>query len=416
MKIMILGSGAREYSIALALKRVDENLEFYFAPGNGATESLGTNLNFKDPVVLATYAKEKEFDLCIVGSESFLAEGVVDIFKQHNIPIFGPTKAAAMLETSKSFMKSFLKKYRIKTAKFLNTNDIEKAKNFILSLTPPIVIKADGLCAGKGVIIAKTHEEAIEEASKMLSGESFGEAGKLIVVEEFLDGFELSIFAVCDGNDFVLLPAAQDHKKLLDGDKGPNTGGMGAYAPSSLANESLLRKIQKDIIIPTLAGMKKEGSEFCGVLFIGIMVVGNKPYVLEFNVRFGDPECEVLMPLIENPLELILATTQKRLRHTKIKIKKDYAVGVVCASENYPYKSSPKSEISITNIPENTHISYAGVSLEDGKLMADGGRVLVCVGTGSSIEEAQKKAYELCENVHFKGKQFRKDIAHQVIQ
>ncbi|WP_157142404.1 phosphoribosylamine--glycine ligase [Campylobacter coli] len=416
MKIMILGSGAREYSIALALKRVDENLEFYFAPGNGATESLGTNLNFKDPVVLATYAKEKEFDLCIVGSESFLAEGVVDIFKQHNIPIFGPTKAAAMLETSKSFMKSFLKKYRIKTAKFLNTNDIEKAKNFILSLTPPIVVKADGLCAGKGVIIAKTHDEAIEEASKMLSGESFGEAGKLIVVEEFLDGFELSIFAVCDGNDFVLLPAAQDHKKLLDGDKGPNTGGMGAYAPSSLANESLLRKIQKDIIIPTLAGMKKEGSEFCGVLFIGIMVVGNKPYVLEFNVRFGDPECEVLMPLIENPLELILATTQKRLRHTKIKIKKDYAVGVVCASENYPYKSSPKSEISITNIPENTHISYAGVSLEDGKLMADGGRVLVCVGTGSSIEEAQKKAYELCENVHFKGKQFRKDIAHQVIQ
>lgn len=416
MKIMILGSGAREYSIALALKRVDENLEFYFAPGNGTTESLGTNLNFKDPVVLATYAKEKEFDLCIVGSESFLAEGVVDIFKQHNIPIFGPTKAAAMLETSKSFMKSFLKKYRIKTAKFLNTNDIEKAKNFILSLTPPIVVKADGLCAGKGVIIVKTHEEAIEEASKMLSGESFGEAGKLIVVEEFLDGFELSIFAVCDGNDFVLLPAAQDHKKLLDGDKGPNTGGMGAYAPSSLANESLLRKIQKDIIIPTLAGMKKEGSEFCGVLFIGIMVVGNKPYVLEFNVRFGDPECEVLMPLIENPLELILATTQKRLRHTKIKIKKDYAVGVVCASENYPYKSSPKSEISITNIPENTHISYAGVSLEDGKLMADGGRVLVCVGTGSSIEEAQKKAYELCENVHFKGKQFRKDIAHQVIQ
>ncbi|OOY02069.1 phosphoribosylamine--glycine ligase [Campylobacter coli] len=416
MKIMILGSGAREYSIALALKRVDENLEFYFAPGNGATESLGTNLNFKDPVVLATYAKEKDFDLCIVGSESFLAEGIVDIFKQHNIPIFGPTKAAAMLETSKSFMKSFLKKYRIKTAKFLNTNDIEKAKNFILSLTPPIVVKADGLCAGKGVIIAKTHEEAIEEASKMLSGESFGEAGKLIVIEEFLDGFELSIFAVCDGNDFVLLPAAQDHKKLLDRDEGPNTGGMGAYAPSSLANESLLRKIQKDIIIPTLAGMKKEGSEFCGVLFIGIMVVGNKPYVLEFNVRFGDPECEVLMPLIENPLELILATTQKRLRHTKIKIKKDYAVGVVCASENYPYKSSPKSEISITNIPENTHISYAGVSLEDGKLMADGGRVLVCVGTGSSIEEAQKKAYELCENVHFKGKQFRKDIAHQVIQ
>ncbi|EAH5210044.1 phosphoribosylamine--glycine ligase [Campylobacter jejuni] len=416
MKIMILGSGAREYSIALALRRVDKNLEFYFAPGNGATESLGTNLNLKDPVVLATYAKEKGFDLCIVGSESFLAEGVVDIFKQQGLAIFGPSKAAAMLETSKSFMKSFLKKYRIKTAKFLNTNDIEKAKNFIYSLTPPIVVKADGLCAGKGVIIAKTHKEAIEETAKMLSGESFGDAGKLVVIEEFLDGYELSIFAVCDGNDFVLLPAAQDHKKLLDNDQGPNTGGMGAYAPSSLANESLLRKVQKDIILPTLAGMKKEGAEFCGVLFIGAMIVGNKPYVLEFNVRFGDPECEVLMPLIEDPLELILAATQRRLRHSKIKIKKEFAVGVVCASENYPYKSSPKSEITVNNIPENSHISYAGVSLEDGKLMADGGRVLVCVGTGKSIEEAQKNAYKLCDNVNFKGKQYRKDIAHQVLK
>ncbi|ELR6598034.1 phosphoribosylamine--glycine ligase [Campylobacter jejuni] len=416
MKIMILGSGAREYSIALALRRVDKNLEFYFAPGNGATESLGTNLNLKDPIVLATYAKEKGFDLCIAGSESFLAEGVVDIFKQQGLAIFGPSKAAAMLETSKSFMKSFLKKYRIKTAKFLNTNDIEKAKNFIYSLTPPIVVKADGLCAGKGVIIAKTHEEAIEETAKMLSGESFGDAGKLVVIEEFLDGYELSIFAVCDGNDFVLLPAAQDHKKLLDNDQGPNTGGMGAYAPSSLANESLLRKVQKDIILPTLAGMKKEGAEFCGVLFIGAMIVGNKPYVLEFNVRFGDPECEVLMPLIEDPLELILAATQRRLRHAKIKIKKEFAVGVVCASENYPYKSSPKSEITVNNIPENSHISYAGVSLEDGKLMADGGRVLVCVGTGKSIEEAQKNAYKLCDNVNFKGKQYRKDIAHQVLK
>ncbi|QSY21652.1 phosphoribosylamine--glycine ligase [Campylobacter jejuni] len=416
MKIMILGSGAREYSIALALRRVDKNLEFYFAPGNGATESLGTNLNLKDPVVLATYAKEKGFDLCIVGSESFLAEGVVDIFKQQGLAIFGPSKAAAMLETSKSFMKSFLKKYRIKTAKFLSTNDIEKAKNFIYSLTPPIVVKADGLCAGKGVIIAKTHEEAIKETAKMLSGESFGDAGKLVVIEEFLDGYELSIFAVCDGNDFVLLPAAQDHKKLLDNDQGPNTGGMGAYAPSSLANESLLRKVQKDIILPTLAGMKKEGAEFCGVLFIGAMIIGNKPYVLEFNVRFGDPECEVLMPLIEDPLELILAATQRRLRHAKIKIKKEFAVGVVCASENYPYKSSPKSEITVNNIPENSHISYAGVSLEDGKLMADGGRVLVCVGTGKSIEEAQKNAYKLCDNVNFKGKQYRKDIAHQVLK
>ena len=416
MKIMILGSGAREYSIALALKNIDQNLIFFFSPGNGATENLGTNINLEKPLELANYAKENEINLCIVGSENFLAQGIVDIFKQHNLTIFGPSKAAAMLETSKSFMKNFLQKYQIKTAKFLNTNSLEKAIEFILTLTPPIVIKADGLCAGKGVIIAQTHEEAIDSASKMLSGESFGDAGKFIVIEEFLDGFELSIFAVCDGDDFVLLPAAQDHKKLFDQDKGPNTGGMGAYAPSSLASEGLLEKIKKDIIIPTLSGMKKENSEFSGVLFIGIMVVDQEPYVLEFNVRFGDPECEVLMPLIENPLELILATTQKRLKNTKINIKKEYAVGVVCASENYPYKSSEKTEISIKNIPENTHISYAGVSLSNGKLMADGGRVLVCVGVGKDIKEAQKKAYELCENIEFKGKQFRKDIAYQVIQ
>ncbi|TEY00537.1 phosphoribosylamine--glycine ligase [Campylobacter sp. US33a] len=416
MKILILGSGAREYSIALALKRSKTDLELFFAPGNGATEKLGTNIKTQDIYVLSVYAKNKDIDLCIVGSESFLAEGVVDLFKQNDIPIFGPTKAAAMLETSKSFMKNFLKKYKIKTAKFLSTTNLSKAVQFIEKLTPPIVVKADGLCAGKGVIIAKTHNEAIEATKDMLSGKSFGDAGKLVVIEEFLNGFELSVFAVCDGNDFVLLPVAQDHKKLLDNDEGPNTGGMGAYAPSSLASEKLLRKVKKDIIIPTLAGMKKEGAEFSGVLFLGLMVANEKPYVLEYNVRFGDPECEVLMPLIEDPLELILASVQKRIRHTKINIKKEYAVGVVCASQNYPYKSSPKSEILVKDIPQDTHISYAGVSLEQDKLMADGGRVLVCVGIGKDIKEARDKAYKLCENVDFKGKQFRKDIAFQVIK
>ncbi|MCH5337104.1 MAG: phosphoribosylamine--glycine ligase [Campylobacter sp.] len=414
MKIMILGGGAREYSIALALKKSQKDIEFYFMPGNGATKALGTNLNIKDLNELANFAKEKDIELCIVGSEAFLADGVVDIFKKLKLNIFGPSKAAARLESSKAFMKDFLKKYQIKTAKFLNTKDINEAKTFIQSLNLPIVVKADGLCAGKGVIIAQSYEEALEEAGKMLSGESFGEAGKQIIIEEFLEGFELSIFAVCDGENFVLLPAAQDHKKLLDNDKGPNTGGMGAYAPSSLANGKLLEKIQKNIIAPTLEGMQKEGSEFCGVLFAGIMVVNDEPYVLEFNVRFGDPECEVLMPLIENPLELILAASKKNLKNISVKIKDEFALGVVCASENYPYKASPKSEIYIKNIPQNSHISYAGVSLEEDKLMADGGRVLVCVGVGKSIQEAKDKAYELCSNVEFKGKQFRKDIGFWV--
>lgn len=416
MKILILGNGAREYSIALALQKDDSALHFFFAPGNGATIRLGTNVNFKDINELVNFAKNEKISLCIVGSENFLADGVVDSFKKANLAIFGPTKAAAMLESSKAFMKKFLQRHHIKTAKFLNTSDLNEASAFIHTLTPPIVVKADGLCAGKGVIIAQSYNEAINATSEMLSGKSFGEAGKRVIIEEFLDGFELSIFALCDGKNFVLLPAAQDHKKLKDNDEGPNTGGMGAYAPSILADETLLTKIENDIITPTLEGMAAEGSEFTGVLFAGIMVVNQTPYVLEFNVRFGDPECEVLMPLIKNPLELILACTQKKLINTKIQLKDEFAVGVVCASENYPYKSSPKTEIVIGEIPPNSHISYAGVSLEGERLYANGGRVLVCIGLGKDIKSARDKAYELCEQVKFQGKQYRNDIAYQALR
>ncbi|EPC9520172.1 phosphoribosylamine--glycine ligase [Campylobacter upsaliensis] len=414
MKIMILGAGAREYSIALALKKERENLEFIFIPGNGASAKLGKNIDIKDMNELALYAKNEGVELCIVGSESFLEQGVVDEFLKLKLSIFGPTKNAAMLESSKAFMKEFLQRHKIKTARFINTSDFKEACEFIESLTPPIVVKADGLCAGKGVIIAKSKEEATQVAAKMLSGESFGEAGRKIVVEEFLDGFELSIFALCDGEDFVLLPAAQDHKKLYDNDEGPNTGGMGAYAPSSLANKELLERVKDEIIKPTLKGMKEENNAFCGVLFVGLMVVQNEPFVLEFNVRFGDPECEVLMPLINNPLELFMAASQKRLKNFKLDLKDEVAVGVVCAGKNYPFKASPKSKIEILKIPENSHISYAGVSLEKDGLMADGGRILVCVGTGKTMQEAKKRAYELCENVNYEGKHFRKDIGYQV--
>ncbi len=416
MKILILGSGAREYSIALAMRAENSRLSFFFAPGNGATSKLGVNLNFTDIDRLVSFAKSEGIDLCVVGSEDFLARGVVDSFERANLRIFGPTQKAARLESSKAFMKEFLQRHAIKTAKFIQTSDFSKASSFINTLQTPIVIKADGLCAGKGVIIAQTKEEALKVTKDMLSGESFGEAGKCVIVEEFLDGFELSIFALCDGKDFVLLPACQDHKKLKDGDEGPNTGGMGAYAPSPLATPQLLKAIERDIIAPTLAGMRAEGAEFKGVLFAGLMVVNNTPFVLEFNVRFGDPECEVLMPLIKNPLEILLACVETRLASTKIQLLNDYAVAVVCASENYPFKASPRAEIFVGQIPLNSHISYAGVSLEEGKLYATGGRVLVCVGLGKSIREAQKKAYELCESVKFKGKQCRSDIAYQALR
>lgn len=416
MKILILGSGGREYSIALALMRENSEVKLYFAPGNGASAKLGTNVNLTRVDELTAFAKAEKIDLCIVGSENFLADGVVDSFEKANLKIFGPTKAAAQLESSKAFMKEFLQRQGIKTAKFLNTDDLGKASEFIRSLNAPIVVKADGLCAGKGVIIAQSVDEAIDAASAMLSGQSFGEAGKRIIIEEFLNGFELSIFALCDGKDFVLLPAAQDHKKLKDNDKGPNTGGMGAYAPSPLANAELLERIKNDIIAPTLKGMKNEGAEFTGVLFAGIMVVHQTPFVLEFNVRFGDPECEVLMPLIKNPLEILLACVEKRLSQVQIRLKNEFAVGVVCASENYPYKSSPKELISVGKVPPNSHLSFAGVSDENGALYANGGRVLVCVGLGANLQSARDTAYELVKQVEFKGKQHRNDIAYQALR
>jgi phosphoribosylamine--glycine ligase len=415
MKILIIGSGGREYAIALKLQEEAQKHELFFAPGNGATSKLGTNLKIKDFNQLAEFALQNGINLTIVGPEAPLSSGIVDTFKSKNLTIFGPSKSAARLESSKAFMKDFLYKNHIRTAKYINTNILDEAINFIETLVAPIVIKADGLCAGKGVVIAQSKDEAKDVVGQMLSGESFGEAGKRVVVEEFLDGFELSFFAICDGENFISLPVAQDHKRLLDGDNGVNTGGMGAYAPSLLASKELIKQIEDEVVKPTLKGMIVENSPFCGVLFVGIMVVENVPYVLEFNVRFGDPECEVLMPLIDGNLsEILLSAANGQLK--PVRLKDEFAVGVVMAGRNYPFSSSPKAKISVAKTPENSHIAYAGVCEEDGEIYSDGGRVLVCVGIGKSIKEAQMYAYELCKNVKFDGAQYRKDIAWQVLR
>jgi len=358
MDILVIGSGGREYSIGLALSK-DKNVDkIYFAPGNGATCRLGENISIKDFEKLAEFVKEKNIELTIVGPEAPLVDGIVDVFKSHNLNVFGSSKAASQLEGSKIFMKNFLARNNIPTAAYIETSNIEKANEFIDSLTAPIVVKADGLCAGKGVIIATSKEEAKEAAKDMLSGESFGDAGTSIVVEEFLDGYELSVFAICDGEDYKILPAAQDHKRLLDGDKGPNTGGMGAYAPTPLINDELYRKINERVVDPT---------------------------------------------------------------NLKIELSDKYAVCVVMASENYPYKSSKPAEIIVDDsvdedVAKHTHISYAGVTLEDEKLYATGGRVLLCVGLGNSIKEARNRAYARCGDIHFVGKKFRTDIAYQALK
>jgi len=422
MNILILGSGGREYSIGLAIAKEQEEHKITFCPGNGATENIGNNINIKDYNELATWAKENKIDLTIVGPEQPLVEGVVDIFKENGLTIFGPSKAAAQLEGSKVYMKNILKKYNIPTAAFIETASKEEAHNFIDTMQKtPIVVKADGLCAGKGVIIAQSKDEAKDAVNGMLSGESFGDAGAKVVVEEYLDGYELSIFAICDGENYKVLPAAQDHKRVGDGDTGPNTGGMGAYAPTPLVNDDIYKKVEERVIKPTLEGMKNEGAPFEGVLFIGVMVVDGKPIILEYNVRFGDPECEILMPLLESPVsELFYKGATKQLDKLDIKIKDQYGVAVVMASKNYPYSSSEPAEIIVDEIhdeelAENSHISYAGVTKDGDKLLATGGRVLLCVGFGDSIQVARDRAYALCGQVHFAGKKCRTDIAYQAL-
>lgn len=422
MDILIIGSGGREYSIGLALKK-DKNVEkIYFAPGNGATEALGENIAIDNFDALADFAQTQGIGLTIVGPELPLVEGIVDVFKKRGLAIFGPTAQAAQLEGSKIFMKNFLARHHIPTAKYIQTNSLEEAYSFINSLEVPIVVKADGLCGGKGVIIAQSRDEAKNAAGEMLSGNAFGDAGTSIVIEEFLDGYELSVFAICDGKDYVVLPAAQDHKRLLTGDKGPNTGGMGAYAPTPLVNEEIYKKLDERVIKPTLKGMQEEGMPFTGVLFMGVMVVKGDPVILEYNVRFGDPECEELMPLLKSPAsELFYKAAIGDLKSANIEFHDKYAVGVVMASKDYPYKNSEPAEIIIDEIhheelKENAHISFAGVARgEDGKLYATGGRVLVCIGIGDTIKEAQRRAYMLVGQVHFAGKQCRSDIAYQAL-
>jgi len=422
VNILILGSGGREYSIGLAISKEEQQHNLFFMPGNGATSNLGTNINIKDYEELALWTKDNSIELTIVGPEAPLVDGVVDIFKKHDLTIFGPSQAAAQLEGSKVYMKNILKKYNIPTAAFIETTSEKEAHNFIDTMNEPIVVKADGLCAGKGVIIAQTKDEAKKAASDMLSGESFGDAGTSIVVEEYLDGYELSIFAICDGENYKVLPAAQDHKRVGDGDTGPNTGGMGAYAPTPLVNDDIYKKVEERVIKPTLKGMQQEGAPFEGVLFIGVMVVKGEPIILEYNVRFGDPECEIIMPLLETPVsELFYKGATKQLDKLDIKIKNEFGVGVVMASANYPYGSSEPAEIIVDNIVDedilnNTHISYAGVDKEDDKLLATGGRVLVCVGFGSTIKQARDRAYALCGQVHFAGKKCRTDIAYQALK
>ncbi|MGB9614086.1 MAG: phosphoribosylamine--glycine ligase [Fervidobacterium sp.] len=397
--VCILGSGGREHAIGWAFKKI--GYDVYFYPGNAGTKYLGKNIKLK------TFDELSNYDLVIPGSEEYLVKGVAD--KLSNV--FGPDSEGAQLEGSKIFAKRFMKKYDIPTARFMIATDSHSLNDALKGFSPPYVIKADGLAQGKGVVICNTFEEAMQVGKKLIDGELISNVKGPVLIDEFLDGWELSAISIINGHQFVLLPFTKDYKRALTGNKGPNTGGMGAFGPISI--DGKLKERIREIFSKTLNGLIKEKIRYRGFLYIGLMVVNNEPYVLEYNVRLGDPETEVIVAMdpehfVENILKAY--TNENCNEYTPQK----FAVDVVIASEGYPENPRKGQEITIDereNANGNSHIFYAGVSEKDGKFIVSGGRVLHSVGVGQTLEQARAYAYENIKNIHFEGMYYRSDIA-----
>lgn len=420
MNILVVGSGGREHAIALAVKKSPLCENLICAPGNPGMANLGrcVPVDVADPKALADLAEVEKVDLAIIGPEIPLVAGVVDEFRARGLRAFGPTAAAAALEGSKAFSKNFMKKYSIPTAAFETFTDLASAKKFLAEHPAPIVVKASGLAAGKGAVVCLTDKEANDAVEEMLGDKAvFGESGKTVVIEEFMEGEEASLFAVCDGKDYVLLSSAQDHKRVFDGDKGPNTGGMGAYTPAPVVTPEILSAVKSQIIEPTLKGMAAEGSPYTGVLYVGIMVTKNGPKVVEYNCRLGDPECQVVLPVYDGDLLALFDAAEKgELRNFDAPASpKMSAAIVVMASAGYPGSYEKGKEISGIEDAEATGatVVHAGTKMADGKLLTNGGRVLGVVGTGKDLQAALDKAYEACGKIRFEGAFYRKDIGQK---
>ena len=423
MNVLLIGSGGREHALAWKLAQSDKVKKVIVAPGNAGTalESKVENvaIEAEDIHSLLDYAKNNAIDLTVVGPEAPLVDGIVDLFSTEGLRCFGPSKGAAQLEGSKAFSKDFFARHNIPTASYGNFTDIDEAISYIKEQGAPIVIKADGLAAGKGVILAETEEEAIEAVKDMLAGNSFGDAGHRVVIEEFLTGEEASIIVIADGKNYLPMATSQDHKARDDGDKGPNTGGMGAYSPAPVVTPEISQRIMQDVIEPTIKGMAEEGHPFTGFLYAGVMIdeQGNSK-VLEYNVRFGDPETQPVMMRLESCLvELVEAALDGQLDQQTIKWDERSSIGIVLAASGYP-EAYEKGD-TISNIPletENSKIFHAGtVSDGSGSIKTNGGRVLCAVGLGPTVIDAQHVAYKLVNQIHWENKFFRRDIGYRAI-
>jgi len=416
MKILLIGSGGREHAIALSLKKSPLCTELICAPGNPGMANLGKCLpvDVANPKAIAEIAKNEKADLTVIGPEIPLVAGVVDEFKKQGMQIFGPSAAAAQLEGSKAFSKEFMKRHKIPTAAYETFTDLQKAKNYLKEHPAPIVVKASGLAAGKGAIVCASDEEALNAVEEMLGEKAvFGESGKTVVIEEFMEGEEASIFAVCDGKDYILLAPAQDHKRIFDDDKGPNTGGMGAYSPAPLVNREMLSKIKKEIVEPTLLGMAKEGNPYTGVLFIGIISTKQGPKVVEYNCRLGDPETQAVLAVYKGDLlDLFHKATTGKLKEIAETQPQGYAAVVVIASKGYPGKYESGKAISGIGEAEKkgAAVLHAGTKLQNGELQTAGGRVFGVVGKSDTLKSALDIAYSGVNEIKFDGVYFRKDI------
>lgn len=419
MRILVIGSGGREHALATALADSPHTSALFAAPGNPGTARVATNMDCAadDFDGLVRLAKEASIDLTVVGPEAPLVDGIVDRFNEEGLAIFGPTAAAAQLEGSKAFAKQFMKQYGIPTADFrvFSADAYETAAVHLQDVGAPIVVKADGLAGGKGVYVCPTLHRAFDGLDALVRDRAFGDAGDRVVIEECMEGEEASLFVLTDGEHYVLLPPSQDHKRLSDGGSGPNTGGMGAYAPTPLVSGSDLTHICRTIVEPTLAGMREEGTPYRGVLYIGLMLTPDGPKVVEYNCRFGDPEAQVVLPLLDTDLvEIMQGVTEGTLQNVSVRTRDASAACVVMASSGYPeaYETGkPITGIDVAEENAGVSVIHAGTTIsDDGLLVTDGGRVLGVTATGETLPIAIDRAYQGVDLIDFTGKTFRSDI------